>query len=141
MRTLTVLLLLGGFSGCRGGEVHDLSTQQLSSVVVAQQPSLKRCYDAALEKTPYKQPMELQAIIHIEPSGEVDSVQIEGSGGLPGMSSCLRDAIKKWRFPEAEDATHTSLPLQFKPEIKHAGPTIDQMQEALRGLYNADKPK
>lgn len=141
MRTLTLLLVLSGALACRSGEVRDLSTAQLSGVVVAQQPSLERCYDAALEKTPYKQPMELQAIIHIEPSGEVDSVQIEGSGGLPGMSACLRSAIEKWRFPEAPDATHTSLPLHFKPEIKREGPTLDQVQDALRGLYNADKPK
>ncbi len=141
MRTWMLLLLLSGALACRDGEIQDLSTEQLSSVVVAQQPSLERCYDAALEKTPYKHAMELQAVIHIEPSGEVDSVQIEGSGGLPGMSVCLRSAIQKWRFPKAPDATHTSLPLHFKPEVKRAGPTLDQMQEALRGIYNAEPAK
>jgi hypothetical protein len=114
--------------------VQDLSTEQLSRVVEAQQPGLKRCYDAALEKHPYKQQMQLQAIIHIEPSGEVDSVEIEGTGGLPGMSACLRKAIGAWRFPKARDATHTSLPLVFKPEVRPSGPTLETVQEALRQL-------
>jgi hypothetical protein len=132
MRIWRALLLASCGLGCRGGEVQDLSTAQLSAVVEAQQPTLKSCYDQALEKTPYKHAMELQAIIQIEPSGEVESVQIEGTGGLPGMGPCLRDAIQKWRFPKARDATHTSLPLHFKPEIKREGPNLDDLQDALR---------
>lgn len=126
---------------CGGGEVQDLSTEQLSRVVEQQRPGLKRCYDAALEKHPYKQQMELEAIIHIEPSGKVDSVEIEGSGGLPGMSACLRSAIGAWRFPQARDATHTSLPLVFKPEVRPAGPTLDTVQQALRQLSNSQAPQ
>ena len=117
-----------------GGEPRDLSTAQLARVVEAQQPTLKVCYDAALEKHPYKQEMRLDATIEIAPSGRVASVELEGGGGLPGMADCLRKAIKGWQFPRAKDATETSLPLIFKPEIVPAGPNLEQFEQALKEL-------
>lgn len=115
---------------CGGGE--DLSTQQLSRVVNANRPALEQCYDAALEKHPYKQEMRLEAIIHVAPSGRVSSVELEGGEGLPGMGECLRAAIRGWTFPNADAATHTSLPLIFKPEVVKSQPDLDTVKEALR---------
>jgi hypothetical protein len=126
-RGLVLGLLLGA---C--GEPRDLSTAQLARVVEAQQPSLKVCYDAALAQHPYRQEMRLEAVIDIAPSGLVTSVELEGGGGLPGMVACLRKAIARWEFPRAPDATHASLPLIFKPEVKPAGPTLDDVQQALK---------
>jgi hypothetical protein len=126
------VLAFGLLGGACGGEPRDLSTEQLARVIDAQQPSLKRCYDAALAQHPYRQEMQLQAVIEIAPSGRVSSVELEGGGGLPGMAPCLRKTIAGWRFPRAPDATHASLPLIFKPEIKPAGPTLDDVQQALK---------
>jgi hypothetical protein len=74
----------------------------------------------------------MEAAIHIAPSGTVTAVDLEGSGGLPGMSPCLKQAILGWRFPEAKDATHTSLPLVFKPQVTKSQPDPAAVQQAVR---------
>jgi len=134
-RTRTAIervVALGLLLGACGGESRDLSTAQLAAVVEAKQPTLKVCYDAALKRHPYTQEMRLSAVIDIAPSGRVTSVDLEGGGGLPGMAPCIRKAIGGWQFPRAPDSTHASLPLIFKPEIKPSGPTLDEVQQALK---------
>jgi hypothetical protein len=130
-------LLLGALA-C-GGPKQDLSEKQLSAVVVAQQPSLERCYQSALETSPYKQEIRMEAAIHIAPSGAVTAVELDGTGGLPGMSPCLKKAITAWRFPEAKDATHTSLPLIFKPQVKQAQPDPAAMQQAVQNALQQSR--
>jgi hypothetical protein len=118
-----------------GGRGGDLSTDQLSAVVTAQQPTLKVCYDAALERAPSAQELRMDAEISIAPSGRVSSVEIdEGEVSLPGLATCLRNAIRRWKFPQARETTRTGLPLIFKPEVTPAGPTLDQVQEVLRDM-------
>jgi hypothetical protein len=126
-----VLSLLVVSIGC--GKPQDLSTQQLSQVVDAERPSLKRCYDAALKEQPYRQEIRMEAVIHIAPAGHVTGVELEG--GLRGMAACLRKAIGAWRFPRARDATHTSLPLVFTPEITPpAPPNLEVLEDVLKGV-------
>ena len=121
-------------------EPQDLSTQQLSQAVSQQQPALKRCYDVALGTEPYRQDVRMQAVLEIDPDGSVDSVQLTGSG-LAGMPDCIRKSIKTWRFPKARDATHTSLPLIFHPEVVNKGaPDPKAFQRAMQGLLQATKP-
>lgn len=122
-----------------GGPKQDLSEQQLSAAVDAQRPSLERCYQSALETSPYKQEIRMDAVIHIAPTGAVSGVELEGQGGLPGMSPCIKQAISAWRFPEAKDATHTSLPLIFKPQVQK--PQVDPaaMQRAVQDALQSQQ--
>jgi hypothetical protein len=120
------LLVLGGACasivfGCQGRPVADLSEAQLSRVVDERRPTLESCYNAALEKTAYKNEVRMAAIIHVAPDGSVASVEVEGTG-LPGMPACVHDAIKTWRFPTATDATHTRLPIVFSPQVVQRPP-------------------
>lgn len=102
--------------GCDQGPVADLSEAQLSRVVDESRPTLERCYNAALETTPYKNEVRMAAIIHVAPDGSVESVEVEGTG-LPGMPACVRDSILAWRFPTAAEPTHTRLPIVFSPQF------------------------
>jgi hypothetical protein len=136
-----VLVLALALAGCGGGAKHDLSEQQLSLAVEAQRPALERCYQSALETSPYKQEIRMEAVIHIAPSGAVSGVELEGNGGLPGMSPCLRKAIAAWHFPEAKDATHTSLPLIFQPHVQKPQPDPSAVQDAVRGALNQQMSK
>jgi hypothetical protein len=120
-----------GLGACKG-DLHDLSTEQLSRVVERGTPELKHCYDEALAINAYKQEMRMEAVLQVAPSGRVASVRLNGGGGLPGMADCLRRVIKQWRFPEAKDSTYTSLPLVFHPEVKAAQPNLDTLRQALR---------
>jgi hypothetical protein len=112
----------------------DLSTAELSAVVDAQRSALEQCYERALEQSPYKQEMRMDAIIEIAPSGRVTSVSLHGGGGLPGMNDCLRAAIEQWQFPHAKDSTATSLPLVFHPEVKPAQPNLEPLRQAFQQL-------
>ena len=135
---VALALLLGA---CGGGAKHDLSEQQLSLAVEAQRPSLERCYQSALETNPYKQEIRMQAVIHIAPTGAVRGVELDGNGGLPGMSPCLRKAIAAWHFPEAKDPTHTSLPLIFQPHVQKPQPDPSAVQDAVRGALSGQMSK
>lgn len=111
-----LLGVLGGTTGAGCGETHDIPEAELSRVVAANRESLKICYDAALERSPYKHEIRIQATIHIEPSGQVSKIELDQEG-LPGLGKCLRAAIARWSFPKAEDATHTALPIILQPEV------------------------
>ena len=111
---------------------RDLSTGQLSQVVGAKQASLKSCFDAALKTHPYDHEVRMQATIHIAADGRVSSVELGGEGGLPGMSACIRDSIKGWKFPPANDPTDTSLPLIFKRDPPKDGPNSEAAKEMIR---------
>ena len=117
-------------AGC-GGEPADLTTEQLSKVVTAQQPTLERCYDAELERQPTARELRIDAVIHIEPSGRVSSVGLD-PGASPPLQACLRDAIKRWQFPRAAAPTETSLPLIFRPQVVPSGPHSDEVHELLK---------
>jgi hypothetical protein len=106
------------------GEQQDIPASQLVRVVEANRESLKICYDAALERSPYKHEIKIQAAIHVEPSGKVAKVELDQEG-LPGLGKCLREAIVRWSFPKAKDPTHTALPIILQPEVKKAqGPAL-----------------
>lgn len=113
LRALTGLAL--ALAACGGG-ARDLSTEELNAVVERERPSLKTCYDAALEKHPYREVLRLNAVIRVAPDGSVSAVELDEEG-LPGMGDCLRKAIGGWAFPKAEAPTSTSLPLIFRPEV------------------------
>jgi hypothetical protein len=125
--------LCAALAAC-GGEPDDLSTEQLARVVAAQQPTLKVCYDAELERAPSSITVQFDAALHIAPSGRVSSVEFERGAASEPMLSCLRNAIARWTFPRAEEPTHTSLPLIFKPEVVRSGPNLDDVQKALQQL-------
>ena len=109
-----LVLLLSLLSHCQR-EVDDLDNAQLEAVIAEQRPSIQVCYQDALDREPYENEVRMQATLHVRNSGEVAQVQL-GEGGLPGMRPCLEQAIMKWRFPEAGDDTHASLPIIFQPE-------------------------
>jgi hypothetical protein len=127
------LALCAGLAAC-GGEPADLSTEQLAKVVAAKQPTLKVCYDAELERAPSSVTLQFDATIHIAPSGRVSSVAFDPGAAPPPLLTCLRKAISTWTFPRAEDPTHTSLPLIFKPEVVPSGPNLDDVQKMLKDL-------
>ena len=122
---LARLLVVGALlTGC-ASEAQDLSTEQLSKVVAANRDSLQGCYQAALERTPYKSEVRMTANIFIQPSGAVRKVEVD-KDGLKGMPECIEQAIAKWVFPKAPDETATTLPLVFNPEVVKQ-PRLDEL--------------
>ena len=97
-------------------EGKDLSAVQLSAVIDAARPALQKCYQDALDKSPRTNELRFQAVIHVEPSGEVSSLELDLKDS-PTLSDCVGGIIGHLTFPKAEVATHASLPLIFRPEV------------------------
>ena len=113
------LWLLGGALIACQQEGKDLTVEQLSKVIDAARPSLQKCYQDALDKSPRSDELKFQAVIHVEPSGEVSSLEVDLKDA-PTLSDCVGGVIGGLKFPTAEVATHASLPLVFRPEVAAA---------------------
>lgn len=136
--TLSVLTLMLAGTACKksGG---DLSTQQLSEVVAREQPSLEPCYQAGLDNTPYEHEFRIEAKLAINPDGTVSGVELD-QNGLQGMGPCIDKTIRGWRFPQAEAATHASLPLIFRPKVVERLPDNIQIPPGFEILNDPRKP-
>ena len=111
--TSVIACLFALTASCGGGQ--DLTAEQLSAVVNEGRPALEECYQRSLDKSPKKDELRVQVIIHVEPSGAVSKVGLNLSDD-PALSDCVRGAIAAMRFPKAEVGTQASLPLIFRPE-------------------------
>jgi hypothetical protein len=113
--------------GCQSNKGGDLSVEQLTAVVAANQEQLKPCYQSALDKQPDSQEFRIQATLHVDKTGSVSDVELE-RGGLPNVGSCVEKIVKTWKFPTAKADTYASMPLIFRP-------TVEPMMEAPRNPF------
>jgi hypothetical protein len=116
--------------GCQSNKGGDLSVEQLTAVVAANQDQLKPCYQSALDKQPDSQEFRIQATLHVNKTGEVADVEPE-RGGLPNVASCVDKVVRTWKFPAAKADTYASMPLIFRP-------TVEPMFEAPRNPFEND---
>jgi hypothetical protein len=125
--------------GCRGSSGKDLSVAQLSEVVAREQPSLEACYQAGLDRTPYDHEFRIQAKVSIRRDGTVETVTLD-QPGLKGLAPCLEQTIRGWRFPQAEAATLTSLPIIFRPKVEKVLPENLQLPPGFQVLSDDKRP-
>ena len=112
--TLAAAALCAG--ACRRHSGGDLSIEQLSGVVAREQASLEPCYQNALDKRPYDHEFRIETRLRIRPDGSVSNVGIDQEG-LPGVSPCVEQTIRTWKFPQAREETQASLPIIFRPKV------------------------
>lgn len=122
-----VLALATLMAACRPGSGQELSNEQMSSVVAREQPALEKCYQAGLDQTPYDHEFQIEAQLRIAPDGRVTEVELDQSG-IASLGSCVKKAIRGWRFPQAEVETRAQLPLIFHPKVEHVTKPPPQLQ-------------
>ena len=120
-RTALALTALWSYSDCRPTAEHDLSVAQLTEVVAREQGSLDACYQAALDKSPYDHEFRIQTRLYIRKDGSVAKVGLDQTG-LRGIGPCVEKTIRSWKFPPAQEETHASLPIIFRPKIEKTLP-------------------
>jgi hypothetical protein len=91
-----------------------LTSEQLSAVVLGGRKNLQRCYETALRGTNSNETVRLDVDIEVSPSGNVTSVHTSGKG-LTGMDECIVRTVRMWRFPLSGEATKTHFPVVFQP--------------------------
>ncbi len=93
-----------------------LTAAQLMKVVQGNRPSLTRCYEAALRSTGGKSSDAIKVTVEVVVgmSGTVTSVNTQGAG-LGTMNGCIRQSVKRWRFPQSSDESPFNFPVVFQP--------------------------
>jgi predicted Zn finger-like uncharacterized protein len=97
-----------------GGGSGQLTSQQLSEVVLRGRKNLQRCYEVALRGAQSDETVRLDVDLEVSPNGNVTSVHANGKG-LPGMEECITRTVRMWRFPSSGEATQTRFPVVFQP--------------------------
>jgi hypothetical protein len=77
---------------------------------------LQRCYETALRAAGGRQDGTIKVTVSVTVgmSGTVKSVSTEGAG-LGGMTDCIKQSVKRWRFPQAGGESEFAFPLVFQP--------------------------
>ncbi|HVK64157.1 MAG TPA: AgmX/PglI C-terminal domain-containing protein, partial [Polyangium sp.] len=107
----------GPAGGAQAAGAGQLSTGEISGVVEANRPLVKRrCWQPALDATKGMggSSARVSASIVIGPSGTVQLVSASGAEkDYPGLSSCIAARIKGWKFPASGGSTPVNIPFVF----------------------------
>jgi predicted Zn finger-like uncharacterized protein len=100
--------------GAGGGPT--LTQGQLSTVVQNNKVQLQRCYETALRAAGGRQEgtIKITVSVTVGMSGTAKSVSTEGNG-LGGMTDCIKQSVKRWRFPQSGGESLFAFPLVFQP--------------------------
>jgi hypothetical protein len=106
----------GGPGGPSNGS-GQLSTGEINAVVSQNQPVIRRkCWQPALEARTKESASsaKVTASFTIGPGGDVTSVNASGGdSAFPGLSSCIAQRIKNWKFPPSGGSTPVNVPFSF----------------------------
>jgi predicted Zn finger-like uncharacterized protein len=93
-----------------------LTAAQLSKVVQDNKVQLQRCYETALRATGGKQDGAIKVTVNVTvgTGGTSKGVTTQGSG-LGNMNDCIKQAVKRWRFPQSGGDSEFAFPLVFQP--------------------------
>jgi hypothetical protein len=93
-------------------EIPDESTQKLQDAVVSARGALKRCYEDALNETPYLT-VEVEVEVHVDDHGHGTIKKIDGPPLPDGMKRCVTNVLTGIAYPP-NFATDVHVPLSFK---------------------------
>ncbi len=103
-------------SGGKTASGPALTASQLMKVVQDNRPALQRCYETALRSSGGKSDEAVKVTVEVVVgmSGTVKSVETRGQG-IGNMNDCLRQSVKRWRFPQSGDESPFAFPVVFQP--------------------------
>jgi hypothetical protein len=98
-------------SGSRGGT--PFSEASFSAVVnqADHKAALKSCYERALKRDDKLKGGRLDVTVNVGQTGTVKSVSVNAPPDFGVVSTCIKDAVRRWRFPTNDDAYEASFPL------------------------------
>ena len=93
-----------------------LTSNQLMKVVQDNKVQLQRCYETALRASGGRQDGTIKITVSavVGTSGTVKQVNTQGTG-LGNMTDCMKQAVKRWRFPQSGGESEFAFPLVFQP--------------------------
>lgn len=113
---LTRLATRGEQGGGAGATQPSLTPQQLGKVVQDNKSALQRCYETALRAAGGKSDAAIKISVNVVVGGSGIAKSVNTSGeGLGNMTDCIRGAVKRWHFPQAQGESEFAFPLVFQP--------------------------
>lgn len=93
-----------------------LNSSQLMKVVQDNKVQLQRCYETALRAAGGKQDgtIKITVTVVVGMSGTTKQVTTQGTG-LGNMTDCMKQSVKRWRFPQSGGESEFAFPLVFQP--------------------------
>jgi predicted Zn finger-like uncharacterized protein len=97
-------------AGSGGGE-FDL--QKFMAVFKQQDhhTAIKSCYERALKRDERLKLARLNISVNVGETGSVKKVRVDAPPEFNGVSSCIRESVRRWRFPSTSDEYEASFPL------------------------------
>ncbi len=94
---------------------NTLSSADISRVVESQRGGVnRRCWQPALSGNPEGGTAKVSVKLSIGASGAVESVSASGSErAYPGLSSCIAERVRGWKFPASSGSTPVNIPFAF----------------------------
>ena len=105
--------VLPGSSG-RRNRGKPLEPAQLARVVNKNKAQLGACYNRAIRGMSEPPRVRVDVQIKVGSSGAVTSVRVSGGSTLPGLEQCIRNTVKRWRFPPSGGGGEVQFPLVFQ---------------------------
>jgi hypothetical protein len=113
---LSKLATRGEQGGGAGATQPSLTPQQLGKVVQDNKSALQRCYESALRAAGGKSEAAIKISVNVVVGGSGIAKSVNTSGeGLGNMTDCIRGAVKRWHFPQAQGESEFAFPLVFQP--------------------------
>jgi hypothetical protein len=99
--------------GPSGGAVREVSQAQISELVrnKENQAGIKSCYERAAKRDGRMREGRLDITVSIGATGVVQQVQVHGPSDFLLIDSCIKNAIRHWRFPANVEEYAMSFPL------------------------------
>ena len=73
--------------------------------------AIKSCYERALKRDERLKLARLDISVNVGETGSVKKVRVDAPPEFNGVSSCIREAVRRWRFPANSEEYEASFPL------------------------------
>jgi predicted Zn finger-like uncharacterized protein len=73
--------------------------------------AIKSCYERALKRDERLKLARLDISVSVGETGSVKKVRVDAPPEFNGVSSCIREAVRHWRFPAGSGGYEASFPL------------------------------
>ena len=73
--------------------------------------AIKSCYERALKRDERLKLARLDISVNVGETGSVKKVRVDAPAEFNGVSSCIREAVRRWRFPANAAEYEASFPL------------------------------
>jgi outer membrane biosynthesis protein TonB len=89
----------------------NFSEADVRAVIKHNEASIKSCYERALKRDERLRTGRLDVNVTVGVSGMVKAVSVNAPPEFSGVSACVKEAVRRWRFPAGREEYEVPFPL------------------------------